>query len=66
MKPPPEFCYELQPGEDWVTFSDLLVIAHPDRPPKVVHVGGGIDLIEAKFDNGEAMMAYLNDRTSRS
>lgn len=35
-----KFVYELKPGEKWVFYEGLLVVAHPDREPKVVYEDG--------------------------
>jgi hypothetical protein len=40
--------YELQPGEDGRVVSGVLVIVHPDRPPKIVDADGVVDLREKK------------------
>lgn len=32
--------YVLQPGEDWAFFRGNLIVAHPDRPPKIIHPDG--------------------------
>lgn len=57
MKPPPEYNYELKPGDDWITFNNLLVIANPDRPPIIVHVGGKQE--EIKFTGDEEIFIRI-------
>ena len=49
MKHPAEFVYELKPGEDWVMFGDMLIVAHPEREPKIVHPGGREEPLKPDF-----------------
>lgn len=42
--------YTLQPGETWTMFRDLIIVAHPERQPKIIHPDGTIS--ELKFGNG--------------
>lgn len=47
------YAYEFKDGERWVLFDDLLVVAHPDRAPILVHEGGRIE----RFDPSAAQRA---------
>jgi hypothetical protein len=42
--------YTLQPGEKWTMFRDLIIVAHPDRQPKIIHPDGSIT--ELKLEDG--------------
>jgi hypothetical protein len=37
--------YELQPGEDYRLYKDLIVVAHPDRPPKIIYSDGTVEVL---------------------
>lgn len=41
-----KFIYELKEGEDWRNFRGMLIITHPDRPPKIVHKDGTEEAIK--------------------
>jgi hypothetical protein len=40
--------YTLQPGEDYRFWNGLLIVAHPDRPPKIVHSDGTTEIISPR------------------
>lgn len=39
--------YELQDGEEWRILQGRFIIAHPDRPPKVIYPDGTIEELRA-------------------
>jgi hypothetical protein len=38
--------YTLQPGEDWALFKGLLIVIHPERPPKIIREDGTEEGVE--------------------
>jgi hypothetical protein len=43
--PPMKLIYTLQPGEVYKFWNGRIVVAHPDRPPKIVHADGTSEVI---------------------
>lgn len=41
--PGTKIIYTLQPGEDWAFYKDSIIVIHPDRHPKIVHLDGTIE-----------------------
>lgn len=39
--------YRLQPGESYKFWNGRIIVAHPDRPPKIVHADGTTEIITA-------------------
>lgn len=41
--------YTLQPGEEYRFWNGRIIVAHPDRPPKIVHSDGTTEMITPLF-----------------
>jgi hypothetical protein len=37
--------YTLQPGEQFKFWNGRIIVAHPDRPPKIVHSDGTTEIV---------------------
>lgn len=61
-----KFLYELQPGEIWTVFEDVLIVAHPDRPPKKVWPDGHVEVIAFTLDENTLHLMNLCDRGAKA
>jgi hypothetical protein len=49
--------YTLQPGESYKFWNGMIVVAHPEHPPKIVHADGTTEIITAVEDAKDPLKA---------